>query len=100
MRQCRETKEVQKTEENIIGLKPIGLSVSDAPTSNIRQGLDLQGGTRVLLKPEEDVDSQTLSTIVDSLKERLNIYGLGDIIVTVVSDSPDFLGGGKKYIFS
>jgi len=93
-----ETKEVRKTEELIKGLKPLGLSVSEAPTSNIRQGLDLQGGTRVLLKPGEEIDSDTLSTIVDSLKERLNIYGLGDVIVTIVSDSPDFLGGGTKYI--
>jgi preprotein translocase subunit SecD len=92
------TKEVKKTETNIIGLKPLGLSVDNAPTSNIRKGLDLQGGTRVLLKPEEDVDSLTFSGIIDSLKERLNIYGLGDIIVTEVSDSPEFLGGGNKYI--
>lgn len=92
------TKEVPKTEKIIKGIKPIGLSISKAPTSNIRQGLDLQGGTRVLLKPEEDVDADTFSTVIDSLKERLNIYGLGDIKVTEVSDSPEFLGGGEKYI--
>ncbi len=93
-----ETKTVPKTEEKIIGLKPLGISIGKAPTSNIRQGLDLQGGTRVLLKPVEEIDSQTMSTVVDSLKERLNIYGLGDVVVTEVSDSPDFLGGGRKYV--
>ncbi len=92
------TKEVPKTEEILKGIKPIGLSVGEAPASNIRQGLDLQGGTRVLLKPVEEVDSETFATVIDSLKERLNIYGLGDVVVTEVSDSPNFLGGGKKYI--
>ncbi len=93
-----QTKEVQKIERKIIGIKPLGLSVGEAPTSNIRKGLDLQGGTRVLLKPAEEVDAETFSTIVDSLKERLNIYGLGDIVVTEVSDSAGILGGGNKYI--
>ncbi|HDD70901.1 MAG TPA: hypothetical protein ENF94_01930, partial [Candidatus Woesearchaeota archaeon] len=92
-----ETKEVPKTIKHIKGIKPIGLSVSEAATSNIRKGLDLQGGTRVLLKPKEEVDDLTFSTIIDSLKERLNIYGLGDVVVTEVSDSPEFLGGGTKY---
>ena len=80
-----------------ISSKPLGDNV-EAPKSNIRKGLDLQGGTRVLLEPEEDVTGETISLIVDSLKERLNVYGLGDVVVRQVSDSPDFLGGGKQFI--
>ena len=43
--------EVPKTETTSLGLEDIGLRVYDAPKTNIRKGLDLQGGTRVLLQP-------------------------------------------------
>jgi preprotein translocase subunit SecD len=58
----------------------------------------LQGGTRVLLNPAEEVSPETLDLMVESLKERLNVYGLGDVVVTIVSDRPDFLGGGNRFI--
>jgi preprotein translocase subunit SecD len=32
----------------------LGLSVYNAPKSNIKTGLDLQGGTRVLLEPANE----------------------------------------------
>jgi len=36
--------------------------------------------------------------MVESLKERLNVYGLGDVVVTEVSDRPGFLGEGNMFI--
>lgn len=75
-----------KTALEQLGLAPIGLRVTQAPTSNIRKGLDLQGGTRVLLKPSEPVDENQLQTIIEILKERLNVYGLSDVPVRQVSD--------------
>jgi preprotein translocase subunit SecD len=87
-----------KVLREVIGIEPLGLSVSPAPKSNLRLGLDLEGGTRVLLKPAEEVPRETIGLMIDSLKERLNVYGLGDIVVTEVSDSPDLLGGGQRFI--
>lgn len=87
--------EKPKVSKEVVGIKPLGFSVSAAPKSNVRKGLDLQGGTRVLLKPEKEVSEDTLGVMIDSLKERLNIYGLGDVVVNEVSDSPDFLGGQR-----
>lgn len=92
------TEERKKITENIIGIEPLGLAVGEAPKTNIRTGLDLQGGTRVLLKPTEPVDAGTMDLVVDSLKERLNVYGLGDVRVTQVSDRPDVLGQGTQYV--
>src|SRR3989344_3041655 len=43
---------VPKTIQISKGTEDIGLRVYDAPKTNIRKGLDLQGGTRVLLQPE------------------------------------------------
>lgn len=79
-------------------VEDLGLRVDNAPTTNIRKGLDLQGGTRVLLRPAEPADVDTMNTMVDSLKERLNVYGLSDIIVNVVQDRPAFLGEPNRFI--
>ena len=64
----------------------IGLRVHEVPRSNLRKGLDLEGGTRVLLKPAEIVSKEDLQSIVDNLKERLNVYGLSDVTVRSASD--------------
>lgn len=88
-----------KTETKIIGIEPIGLTVAQAPTSNLKKGLDLQGGTRVVLKPEGDVTPELIEEVIDALKERLNVYGLADVVVNSVSSSPEFLGGkSERYI--
>ncbi len=94
------TKEVEqkKVKSEVVGVEPLGFSVENAPTSNLRKGLDLQGGTRVLLRPAEQVTSETMGLMVESLKERLNVYGLGDVVVTEVSDRPGFLGEGNRFI--
>ncbi len=64
----------------------LGLKVYPTPTSNLRKGLDLEGGTRVLLKPAEPVSEETLTITIDNLQERLNVYGLSDIVVRQASD--------------
>lgn len=87
--------EVPIIETVYLDIKPveIGLSVYDAPKSNIKKGLDLQGGTRVLLKPQDKLDPADMNLLIDNLKERLNIYGLSDIVVKSVNDL-----AGAQYI--
>lgn len=87
------TIQVQKTLKEIIGMEDIGLSVYDAPTTNIRKGLDLQGGTRVLLQPEKKISSDDMEIVLSNLKERLNVFGLSEVIVREASDLE-----GKQYI--
>ncbi|MBS1266346.1 MAG: Protein-export membrane protein SecD [Candidatus Woesearchaeota archaeon] len=64
----------------------IGLSVYNAPKTNIRLGLDLQGGTRVLLQPEEKLSSDQVTGLIENMKQRLNVYGLSDIVVRSTND--------------
>jgi len=68
------------------GQVDLGIKIYDAPTSNLRKGLELEGGTRVLLKPTEKVSQENLDSTVDTLKERLNVYGLSDVTVRAASD--------------
>ncbi len=92
-----------KTTERIYSVKAlenrtgIGLSVDDAPVTNLHKGLDLQGGTRVLLKPAEPVNDETMGFLVDSLTQRLNVFGLSDLVVTTVSGGA-FFGDTTKLI--
>lgn len=80
------TKQVPKTKENIIGKKDLGLQVYSKPTTNLKKGLDLEGGTRVLLQPEKRVSEEDLTIIIDNLKQRLNVYGLSDLVVRSAGD--------------
>ncbi len=92
------TIQAPKTTTKTLGTQDIGLKIAEAPTNNLRKGLDLQGGTRVLLQPEEKISSEMFETLIDNLKERLNVYGLSDIVVTEVRDKPKILGEGNKFI--
>jgi preprotein translocase subunit SecD len=73
--------------------KSIGVTVGDVPSSNLRKGLDLQGGTRVVLKPNSSVSDSEIKDIMDTISNRLNVYGLADVTVRTASDL-----GGAKYI--
>lgn len=89
----KKTVEVPRVLREAIGVEPLGLEVVQAATSRLRKGLDLAGGSRVVLKPAEEVTAQDLATIIDSLQERLNVYGLSDVSVRDATDL-----AGDKFI--
>jgi len=92
------TEEVPITARKSLGMEDLGLSIGETPKSNIRKGLDLQGGTRVLLKPAQKINQSLFPILIDNMKERLNVYGLSDVVVTEVRDKPAFLGEGESFI--
>lgn len=67
----------------------LGVRVFKAPKTNIRKGLDLQGGTRVLLEPETKLAQNDLNSLIDNMEERLNVYGLSDLSI---KDAKDLTG--------
>lgn len=64
----------------------LGIRVMEKPTNNIRQGIDLAGGTRVMLEPEEQVSSDDMNRILDNIEQRLDVFGLGDVSVRSATD--------------
>lgn len=84
---------VNKTKTRSLGTEDIGLSIYNAPKNNIRKGLDLQGGTRVLLQPETELSKDEMGVLLENMRYRLNIYGLSDVIVRETGDL-----SGNKYI--
>jgi len=89
---------VPKTTQTSMGTEDIGLRVYEAPKTNIRKGLDLQGGTRVLLQPETKLSQSDVGVLIDNMKERLNVYGLSDLVIRDANDLPPPLGTGNQYI--
>lgn len=85
--------EVNKTETIIIGTQDIGLKVYLAPKTNIYKGLDLQGGMRILLQPEEELAPEDMEFLIENMETRLNVYGLSDL---VIRESKDL--SGNQYI--
>ena len=82
------TRNVTKDIPNKIinGTKDLGLIVMQTPSTNIKKGLDVSGGARLLVKPETNVDSDTMEMIRTNLDNRLNGLGLKDVDVAIVSD--------------
>ncbi len=87
------TKNITKIERTSIGVKDLGLSVYNSPTTNIRKGLDLQGGTRVLLQPEEIITVDEMDILIENMKYRLNVFGLSDVVVREAGDL-----SGNQYV--
>jgi len=71
----------------------LGIQVKELPTSNIKQGLDLVGGVRVLLQPQELPTQSQFDDVVAITQNRLNTFGLADVSVRQVSDLQ-----GNKFI--
>ena len=66
---------------------PPQIIVGDIPKTNLKTGLDLSGGARALVKPENvSVSASDISDLIAITNERFNVYGLSDITLKPVTD--------------
>jgi len=80
---------------DIVSIKEpgLGVEVTKPSLTNLNFGLDLVGGTRVLLKPKENVTDTTMQQIVGTLETRINVFGLKEAKFQRINDVT-----GIKYI--
>lgn len=71
----------------------INIDVKVPSSNNIKKGLELEGGTRVLLKPVSNtsVTDEEIQDLISVLRNRLNIYGLTDLKMREASSGDDKL---------
>lgn len=71
------------------------ITVGEARKSNLRKGLELSGGTRVLLelKADREITDKDVTDLISVLDNRLNVYGLQDLKIRPANDL-----SGKKYV--
>ena len=62
------------------------IQVKIVERTNIKKGLDLVGGTRVLLKPEEALKENQIESLISILSNRLDVYGLTDLKIRSAKD--------------
>lgn len=75
----------QKTYDFLSG-EEIGLTVGTVPKTNVKAGLDIQGGARALVKPERKVDAKEFADLKSLVEQRLNAYGIKDVVVRTASN--------------
>ena len=65
--------ETDKGTEYIQANGTLGIVVNKAPATKLNFGLDIKGGVRAIIKPEDDTN---LDQIISTLQTRINVYGL------------------------
>ncbi len=65
---------------------PLGISVQDLERTNLNLGLDIRGGTRIILEPQyecpednPECGAEIVNEIITTLETRSNVYGLREI---------------------
>lgn len=64
----------------------LGISVVALSKTNIRTGLDIQGGARALIRPEKKLDANEMADLRSVIEQRLNTYGIKDIVIREASN--------------
>lgn len=72
----------------------LGLTLEERTFSKINFGLDIVGGTRVLLEPKGNITADMIQQTIATLQTRINIYGLKEAKFQAVND----MVTGKKYV--
>ncbi len=66
--------------------KDPGITVTKLSKWNIKTGLDIQGGSRALVSPEKKLDSQEMVNFKAIIEQRLNTYGIKDVVIRDASN--------------
>ncbi|UCD02648.1 MAG: hypothetical protein JSV63_02540 [Candidatus Aenigmatarchaeota archaeon] len=66
----------------------LGIETQPVERFNLDFGLDLRGGTRIILKPKDNATRDVIEQVIGTLQTRINIYGLKEIKFFPV-ESPD-----------
>ena len=62
------------------------ITFKDISKTNLKTGLDLQGGARALVRPEKEITDTELQDLISVSTERLNVYGISDVSIRPVKD--------------
>lgn len=64
--------------------KNIGFDVATVEKNNLVFGIDIEGGSRVLLKPKGEITKDILDETIGTLNTRINLYGLRDVRISPI----------------
>jgi preprotein translocase subunit SecD len=65
----------------------LGISVNEEARSNIRLGIELEGGSRLILKTNDTLSDSDFELLVNTLQSRLDVYGASGTKVNSLEDA-------------
>ncbi len=71
--------------------EPPSIVVQDKPHTRLKTGLDIQGGARALVQPEQQITDSQLQDLIEVSNNRFNVFGISDVQIRGVTD----LSGNK-----
>ncbi len=82
-------------DENKTNAENLGISVRAAPTSNLKLGIELEGGSRLILAPTKNLTPSEYDLLVNTLQNRLDVYGASGTKVNKLEDA----FSNQKFVF-
>ncbi len=64
----------------------LGFTVQPAQKTNLKSGLDIQGGARALVKPAQEITDAQLNDLIAVSNNRFNVFGISDVKIRAVRD--------------
>lgn len=68
-------------------LQNLGFSIRESSNSNVRLGIELEGGSRLILKPISNLSTNDFDSLVNALQSRLDVYGASGTKVNKLEDA-------------
>ncbi len=62
------------------------INLEEQPRTNIQTGLDISGGARALVKPEQEISDVELQDLIDVSRNRFDIFGISDVKIKAITD--------------
>lgn len=81
------TLNIQNLSSELSLASQIGMSVREEPKSNIRLGIELEGGSRLILKPTQNLSEEQFDLLINNLQSRLDVYGASGTKVNKLEDA-------------
>ena len=70
----------------------LGIDVSNVKRTKLNFGLDIEGGVRAIIAPDEQISDETLQRMIKTLELRINTYGLKEVSIRPI------YSGDKKFV--
>jgi len=67
--------------------KSLGIVVKDNKKEVLNYGIDIQGGTRIILSPTEPVTRSEMDDIIKTIENRVNLFGLREVKIGTLGNN-------------
>jgi len=78
--------QTNKKEYILFTNESLPITIEELTKTNIKTGLDISGGARALVKPEQEVTDIQLQDLIEVSRNRFDVFGISDVQIKAVTD--------------